>query len=259
MHLLRGIVFTIGVAGALLFGSAWLVSMVAPGWVEQVGRDLERQQVEKRVGEKLQVLDPSALVGLARRLGGEQAQRAERAARQLREQLPAKVAEVTAQMRKLDCECRRQIERGLEGGLLRDLADATRLQQRTEGLIRAQYMDTAAKLIREFRIFTGTNALVFAALAAAVLWRPRANVHLLPAAVVLVLAAGVTAFLYLFNQNWLHTVVFSDYVGWAYFGYLGVAALLLGDVLLNRARGSVAALRHLGSVMPGGGIDFLPC
>ncbi len=236
MQLLRGIVFTIGLAGALLFGGAWLASMVAPGWVEQIGRDVVRQQVEQRVGEKLQVLDQSALVGLARRLGGEQAQRAERAARQLREQLPAKVAEVTARMRQLDCECRRQIERGLEGGLLREVMDAARLQQRVEGMIRTQYIDTAAKLIREFRIFTGTNALVFAALAAAVLWRPRANVHLLPAAVVLVLAAGVTAWLYLFNQNWLHTVVFNDYVGWAYLGYLGVAAALLGDVCLNRGR-----------------------
>ena len=259
MRFLRGTVFTLGLAGALLFGGAWLTSLIAPQWVEQIGRELVRQEVERRVGEKLDVLDRSTLVGLARRLGGEQAQRAERAARQLRDQLPAKVAEVTAHMRQLDCECRRQIERRLEEGLLRDLADATRLQQRVEGMIRTQYMDTADQLVREFRIFTGANALVFALLAIAVVVRRRATWHLLPAAAVFVLAAGVTAYLYLFNQNWLHTVVFSDYVGWAYFGYLGVAALLLGDVLLNRARGSVAALRHLGSVMPGGGIDFLPC
>ena len=52
----------------------------------------------------------------------------------------------------------------------------------------------------------------------------------------LVLAAGVTAFLYLFNQNWLHTVVFNTYVGWAYLAWLGVAGALLGDVVLNRGR-----------------------
>ena len=259
MSLLRGVVFTIGLAGFVLFGGAWLASMVAPGRVEQVGRELVRQQVEKRVGEKLQVLDQSALVGLARRLGGAQAQRAEQAARQLREQLPAQVAEATARMRQLDCECRRQIERRLEGGLLADLADATRLQQRVDGMIRAQYMDTAGQLIREFRIFTGTNALVFALLAAAVVVRPRAGWHLLPAAAVLVLAAGVTAYLYLFNQNWLHTVVFNTYVGWAYLLYLGIAVALLGDVILNRARASAAALRCVANVLPGGGFDILPC
>ena len=253
MSWLRGIVFSIGLAGFLLFGGAWLASIVAPGWVEQIGREVVRQQVEKRVGEKLQVLDQAALVGLARRLGGVQAQRAEQAARQLREQLPAKVAEVTARMRQLDCECRRNIQRRLEAGLLADLTDATRLQQRVDGMIRAQYMRTAGQLIREFRIFTGANALVFALLAAAVVLRPRASWHLLPAAAVLVLAAGVTAYLYLFNQNWLHTVVFSDYVGWAYFAYLGVAAGLLGDVVLNRGR-------IVGNVLSSvGDISVSPC
>ena len=83
--------------------------------------------------------------------------------------------------------------------------------------------------------------------------RPRASWHLLPAAVVLVLAAGVTAYLYLFNQNWLHTVVFSDYVGWAYFAYLGVAAGLLGDVVLNRGR-------IVGNVLSSvGDISVSPC
>ena len=236
MPLLRATVFALGLIGALLFGSAWLASLVAPNWVEQIGRELVRQEVQKRVGQKIDALDQSALVGLARRYGGEQAARAERATRQLREQLPAKVAAVTAQMRDKDCTCRRAIEERLEAGLLADLADATRLQQRVGGLVRTQYMHTAAQLVREFRIFTGTNALVFALLAAAVLWRPRANIHLLPAAAVLVLAAGVTGYLYLFNQNWLHTVVFGSYVGWAYLAWLGVAAALLGDVCLNRGR-----------------------
>ena len=75
MRFLRGTVFTLGLAGALLFGGAWLTSLIAPQWVEQIGRELVRQEVERRVGEKLDVLDRSTLVGLARRLGGEQAQR----------------------------------------------------------------------------------------------------------------------------------------------------------------------------------------
>ena len=54
MSWLRGIVFSIGLAGFLLFGGAWLASIVAPGWVEQIGREVVRQQVEKRTGEKLQ-------------------------------------------------------------------------------------------------------------------------------------------------------------------------------------------------------------
>jgi hypothetical protein len=236
MRLLRALLAAVGLCGALVFGAAWVEALASPGGVEQAGRALVRQQVEQRVGEKIDALDTATLTRLAERLGGEQAQRAARAARQLRDELPARVAEVTARMLQLDCACRQNIQRSLEHGLLRELADATRLQQRVDGMIRAQYMDTASRLVREVRIFTGTNALVFALLAVAVFWRPRASWHLLPAALVLLLAAGATAWLYLFNQNWLHTVVFHDYVGWAYLLYLALAAVLLGDVFLNRGR-----------------------
>jgi hypothetical protein len=235
-RLLRALLAAVGLCGALVFGAAWAASLAAPGWVEQLGRALVRQQVEQRVGEKIDALDTATLTRLAERLGGEQAQRAARAARQLREGLPAQVAAVTARMLQLDCACRQNIQRSLERGMLHVLTDARRLQQRVDGMIRAQYMDTAARLIGEFRIFTGANALVFALLAAAVFCRPRAGAHLLPAALVLLLAAGVTGGLYLFNQNWLHTVVFADYVGWAYLLYLALASALLGDVLLNRGR-----------------------
>jgi hypothetical protein len=61
-------------------------------------------------------------------------------------------------------------------------------------------------------------------------------VQLILPAIVLVGAVIVTGGLYLFNQNWLHTVVFGQYVGLAYIVYLASAALLLADIVFNRAR-----------------------
>lgn len=100
-------------------------------------------------------------------------------------------------------------------------------QQRLTTLIRSEYMETANQLTREFRIFTGTNAVVFALLIVAVVVRPQARLQLVPVALVLMIAAVVTAYLYLFNQNWLHTLVFSDYVAFAYLGYLGISFAFL--------------------------------
>ena len=55
-------------------------------------------------------------------------------------------------------------------------------------------------------------------------------------ALVLALAAVALARVYLVGQDWLHAIVFGDYVGWGYALYLGTVALLVADVALNRAR-----------------------
>lgn len=97
-------------------------------------------------------------------------------------------------------------------------------------------MQVAGALLREVRIFTAANALVFLLLFATTYARRRAGLQLLLPAVVLAGAAVLVAGLYLFGQDWLHTIVFSDYTGLTYFAYLGAAMLFLADVAFNRAR-----------------------
>jgi hypothetical protein len=90
--------------------------------------------------------------------------------------------------------------------------------------------------MREFRIFTASNAIAFALLVAITLIRRAATLQLFLVALVVVGAVMVTGGLYLFNQNWLHTIVFGDYVGMAYAAYLAGVTLLFADVVFNRAR-----------------------
>ena len=119
-------------------------------------------------------------------------------------------------------------------------------------------MDTAHKLVHEFRIFTGTNAAVFALLLVAALIRPKASLQLLTAALVLLAAAGVTAYFYLFQQNWLHTLLFNDYVGMAYVGYLSGVMALLSDLIFNRARVTTAVM-NAALEAAGSAVQLVPC
>ena len=115
-------------------------------------------------------------------------------------------------------------------------------------------MEVAEKLTREFRIFTGTNALIFALLGIAAFFKRGAGLHLVLPALALVLAATVTGYIYLFNQDWLHTILFSDYVGFTYLIYLSIVFAFLCDVLFNRARVTTQLLNSIGS-----NIQVLPC
>lgn len=254
MSTLRTLLVAVSILGTLLFGAAFFTSLANPGYVEEIAKNIIRHEVEKKVHAKVDALDEKFLAVKAGAMIQKHAQEAEQARRQLREKVPERIAAVIAEMRNLDCECRRKIENQARAGLEWRIAKAAQAQERLTALIRSQYMEVATRLTREFRIFTGANALVFALLGVAVWARRSAGWHLVPAALVLVVAAVVTGYLYLFQQNWLHTVLFSDYVGWAYFAYLGAVFALLGDVVLNRARVTIKMLNSISIDLP-----VLPC
>lgn len=254
--LIRRSVLACSSIGALLFGAALLASLLDPGLSERMAREAIRMQVEKQVHRHIDALDAGFLARQAGRMAEDYARQIARAKKLLEEQLPERLARVIAEMRNLDCECRKQVESRVRNHLERGIADATEARERLTTLIRTQYMRSAERLTREFRIFMGANALVCALLAAVAWLRPRADVHLLPAALVLLGSVVLTASLYLFNQDWLATVVFNDYVGWGYFAYLGVAFAFLSDIAFNRARITV---RLLDSAISSAGSVIVPC
>lgn len=258
MMFVRRLALVLGALGSVFFSLAFAASFASPGFVEQAAKQVIRQEVEKQVRQKIDALDESFLLRQAQVLARGQAERMAQAQRALAQQLPERLSRVIAEMADLDCECRKKVEAGIRGGLEGEVAGASAIHERLMVLIRTKYLETARQVVHEFRIFTGINALVFALLLGAVLLKPRAGLHLLPSAALLLVAALVTGYLYLFNQDWLHTLVFNDYVGFGYLAYLGAAFALLGDVVLNKARVTTEMLR-LVLETAGSAVEVVPC
>ena len=233
---MRTFIGTISLVGTLIFGSAFVLSYINPAFVESIAREVVRMEVERRVGERLNSLEGSKIAELARRVSGQNASEIAELKRKVAEGVPRKVAEIATEMRNPDCPCRKTVEKTVAGIFEDRTLELSRLNERLALLVRTKYMEVAAALTREFRIFSGANALVFALLGITVLIRERAQRQLALPAVVLVGAAGLVGYLYVFNQNWLHSVLFGEYVGLAYFGYLALAVALLCDIVFNRAR-----------------------
>ena len=254
MSTIRTLLLVFSAIGTVLFGAAFFTSLLDVGYVEAIAKDIIRHQVEKKVHEKIDVLDDKFLSTKAGALIKKHVEEAEAAKRQLKEKVPERISAVIAEMRNLDCECRKKIENHFRDGLETQIAWAFQAQERLTSLIQTKYMETAEKLTREFRIFTATNALIFALLGIAAFFKRGAGLHLILPALALVLAATVTGYLYIFNQNWLHTLIFSDYVGFTYILYLSIVFAFLCDVLFNRARVTTRLLSSIGS-----SIQVLPC
>jgi hypothetical protein len=233
---MRRFILFVSALGAALFGGALLLSFVEPLLIERAAREIVRIEVERRVGEKIDDLSDKRIAGLAQRALQKTDVDIQRTQESIRADLPAKVARVVADMLKVDCECRKRMVEDARRGEFERLTSLGQVREKLVGLIESTYASVAANLMREFRIFTGANAVAFALLGIVTFFRRAAALQLALPAIVLVGAVCVTGSFYLFNQNWLHTIVFGEYVGFAYVAYLGAVSSLLADVVFNRAR-----------------------
>jgi hypothetical protein len=248
----------ISVIGTALFGALFITSILNPGYVEGVAKVIIRLQVEKSVHEKIDSLDEKFLSSKAASLFKAQVDEIENAKRQLKKNAPEKIASVIVEMSDLSCECRNIIEKSIREGIEWHIASVAQAQDQLTNLIRTKYMEFAEKLTREFRIFTGTNAIVFALLGIGAFFKRGAGIHLIPPAIVMLAAAAITGYLYIFKQDWLHTILFSDYVGFTYVGYLSIVFATLCDILFNRARITTEVLNAAFQAV-GSSLQVVPC
>jgi len=181
-----------------------------------------------------------------------------RAQELIRADIPRKVANVVANMLDAECECRKRLVTIAEKTQSGKLTSLTKVHDRLVGLIETAYAQVTQSLMREFRIFTAANTVAFALLGLLASANRKTSLPLVLPAVVLLSAVILTAGLYLFNQDWLHTVLYGEYVGYAYFGYLGSAALFFIDIAFNRARISELVLRAVQETV-GAALRMLPC
>ncbi|WP_284618921.1 hypothetical protein [Aquabacterium humicola] len=255
--MLRRALQCIGAGGAAVFGLILLISVVQPLWIEQAARELVRIEVERRVGEKVQVLSNAKLVVLAQKALGRTDAEIEAERRRIEADVPARVASAVADLLKADCECRKRLVDAARRGQDERLKSLQQIRERLADFVETAYAQVRAKLLRELRIFSGTNALAFALIALLATRRAGAVQLLLPAGLLLA-ATLLTATVYLVNQNWLHTIVFGQYVGFAYVGYLLAVIALLVDVAFNRARITTLLINAVLQVL-GAALRVVPC
>ncbi len=242
MNMVRLLVLGLGFAGSLLFTAAFIASWTSEHFISQAAREVIRYRVAEEINEKIDALGADFLVEKAKIALKEKAQEIDQLKLILKSKVPELVAAVANQMADPNCPCRKWAPESFRNFVLALLTDATQAQNRLTDLIKTKYLEVEAQLTREFRIFTGTNALACLLLVLATLFKTGARIHLLPPALILLIATGVTSYFYLFNQDWLHTIVFGDYVGLAYAAYLVFVFACLVDIVLNRARITVAVV-----------------
>lgn len=246
----RRILLIVIVAGALLSWCLFALSFLQPVWVEKSVEGVIRYQLQNRLEASL---DHHELTRKAREL---LQQKQEQRAQILRDATFKKsIDQLIAEMQDPDCYCR-QLMRGIaplvtQASLDQLLHEEAKLKQ----FLMHEYRNTVEKLLREIRIFSAINGLLLSMLATVLFVSAYSAWISLPSIALMSVANFLVAGLYLFQQNWLHTLVFGDYLGWGYAFYLLFACVSLWDLVFQRARWTAMVLSSLGVTLSG----FIAC
>lgn len=251
-----------GVLGAVLFGFFFAITFSTPQWVERFAIEYIETRVSDSVDSRIAALRPEHGEGALARLAEGLYEQNEAALENLKLQFKEGVRETwsvaLAEVRNLDCECRKKWLDALEAGTVQHVQSLEALSQRLTEFIQGSYMKVATELKRDIRIFTGTNAIMFLLLVLLSFLKPQAVRHLFAPGLLLGVSTLLCAYLYVFEQNWLLTIINGSYLGFAYAAYLGVVFLFLCDIALNFGRVTTRLVNGLADVV-GGAFSLVPC
>jgi len=253
---------SIGGVGAAIFLTFFAFTYSVPGWVETFAADYIESEAQERIDASIDAIRPpeseSALARLAQSIYEKNEAQIEQHKTNLKNKVHEQWAAALAAIRDLDCECREKWEDWFESGFNTNIALLQAANEQISNFIHSTYMDVATELKRDIRIFTASNAAVFILLLLVSLLKPQAITHLFLPGVLLSVSTLICSYFYIFEQNWLLTIIHSSYLGFAYLTWLGIVFLFLCDIVFNRGRITTQILNAILNAI-GSAFSVVPC
>jgi len=251
----------IGLIGTILFSTFLYFTFSVPSYVEEVGKDFIKQQVKKKTNEKIDSLTinkkDNALSKLAGKLLEKNKVKIDSVKQNLKNKTHEKLADIIAEMRNLDCECRNKHAALIKKQYQLNLTSLQAVNDKLKDFMRTRYMEVVTELKRDVRIFTGSNTLIFLLLLIVSFLKPKAITHLFLPGILLVTSTVLCSYFYVFEQNWILTIIHNDYLGYGHLVYIGVLFAFLCDIVFNKARvtteiinGTLSAIGNATVVVP---------
>lgn len=223
-----------GIFGLVAFVPMFAATFTSPITFERAGRAFIQKKVEEQAGR---------LHGRMREV--------------LEDGMPEKAAALIAEMQNLDCECRKMLSESIRKGFQTRALALEDAGAQIKSLLQSSYVKVVKNLLIDLRIFSGSNAAIYLLLLGITYLKPGGIAHLFLPGILLVLSSLISAWFYLFEQNWFFTLVGNDFVGWGYLGYMSAIFLLQVDIVFNGAQvttkvinGMLQALGKAASLTP---------
>lgn len=254
----------LGLIGIVLFTPLFLFTFSDPQLIENSGKSFIEWKLQAETNKKIdsfKLPEPSKLESLlgakARKLRTQTEVKLSEIKLQLKADAPAILAEQIAKLRNLDCECRKKWEKSIKLSMESRLISLEKAKAKLIDFSHKKYMEIVKNLTLDIRIFLGVNSVVFIFLFLASFLRPKAISHLFLPGGLLLASTAICSYFYIFEQNWFYTIIYNDYTGFAFIGYLAIVFAFLCDIVFNKARitteiinGLLQAIGQVGNLAP---------
>lgn len=222
--ILRRLIFSFSILGFLFFTGLFSLSYINPLFVEQTAKEFIRIRLTDTTNEKINSLSDHALINKARKMLNENNIEINKLKQQLADKIPGRIDTVMTSMLDPSCGDRKAYEKfakeRAKANKTQEIKSLSEMQSQLTSFIQGKYIEISQNLHREFRIFTGTNSIAFLILIVSILIQRIALFCLFIPASCLLISTAIVAYFYLFQQNWLNTILFSDYLGFGYVAFI---------------------------------------
>lgn len=255
----------IGLFGSLLFIPLFIFTFLDPQAIEKTGRTFIEYQLEAEVSKKVDGISlpkasqlELALGNKAKELREQTEQKIEKLKLQLKNDAPEMIAQQLRALKDLDCECRTKWAARIRSIKLNQLLSLEVAKQKLTDFTQAKYMEIVSNLTADVRIFLGSNAILFLMILLISFTKPQAISHLLFPSILMVISTAICSYFYLFEQNWFYTIIYNDYTGFAFVGYLIFVFAFLCDIAFNRAKVTTQVINGFLNII-GSAASLVPC
>jgi len=224
----------------LVYGAAFVYSFTAPQTIEKSARGFIKEQVSKKTHEKIDNIGSkykdNTLVKLSAKIFKNKKEQLAHYKESLKLKIDEKLANVMAKMLDLDCECRQKYKGIFHNLITTKIIDLKAATKKLETFMTAKYMYVVENVIKDFRIFLGSSFFVLLLMLILLYTKPQATIQIDVLASMMLVSTVLSSYLYIFKQNWFYTIIYNDFMGYAYLMYLGIIFLFLCDIIFNKAR-----------------------
>lgn len=250
----RWVCLSIGVLGSIFFAAMLAMLQLSPEKFGEMAEGFVVEEVEKRVGNILPETTQIAPEGSARERLLQAADsyldnQVGKVDTFLDDGGPKLVASVLAAAGLTSCGCQAESQERLEAFLTAASLGVRASFVSFQARIVEEYEIVKKKLLADFMIFITCNLVAFLMVLGLAVLKGKVAVHLLPFALLLSGAIFLSAYWYLFGQNWFFTILFNDYWGISYAVAMAAVFAFLADIALNRARVTTMILNGITSVI----------
>lgn len=254
-----------GLIGIVLFLPLFIFTFADPQLIENSGKSFIEWKLKQETDKKINSIRLPEEKGFEKLLGEKAAelrketeQKLETIRNQLKADAPAILAAQIAKMRNLDCECRKKWEHHLRTSMQLEIASLEAAKAKLIDFSQAKYMEIVQKLTLDVRIFLGVNSVIFIFLFLISFLKPQAINHLFLPNALMLLSTIICSYFYLFEQNWFYTIIYNDYTGYSYIGYLIIVFAFLCDIVFNMARVTTGIINAILNAI-GSATSLAPC